>query len=561
MTSVNIDAWTLSSPFGEDEIPTAFSPVQLTLGFEGTNTSVTYTVVETTDGDVEVDLLPSGLESISIDGVEIGPDIDSLYASISQVSWGDGNEAVVFYADDIDTSNDTLESFVFSLSGDALPELTTLQEFLTFFSGVTSSPNIPAGFQAGDVIDLATVPTAEVVPSPPTPEGETTVFNFNALSLSTEAYDEESDEAPDVVSFAPSVFSVELQGDNSTFNYTVEELSGDEAEVNIDADGLQSLSIDGVEIPNMGFDLDAYMTVLTWGEGNQTTILYLDDLDTSNTLEDSIIIEVAGDALPEMTTVADFENFRNTVTDNNANFPAGFQEGDEIDFSSFSSFIEGEGEGEGEGDNTPSDGDDVIVGGAGEDSVLGGDGNDEVRGGAGDDDLRGNAGRDVLYGDEGNDNLKGGKGADMIFGGADADTLKGNKQSDELYGGSGDDTLKGGNGDDLLEGGDGNDNLSGGKKQDTLDGGAGDDILKGGFGADVFIFNGGADVITDFGKGADQLDIDIALGAEGGTTLAEFIAAYGSQVGDDTVFDFGNGNSLTLEDVTLTSLGVSDFIA
>ena len=68
-------------------------------------------------------------------------------------------------------------------------------------------------------------------------------------------------------------------------------------------------------------------------------------------------------------------------------------------------------------------------------------------------------------------------------------------------------------------------------------------------------------MITDFGKGADQIDIDIALGAEGGTTLAEFIAAYGSQVGDDTVFDFGNGNSLTLEDVTLTSLGVSDFIA
>jgi len=78
-------------------------------------------------------------------------------------------------------------------------------------------------------------------------------------------------------------------------------------------------------------------------------------------------------------------------------------------------------------------------------------------------------------------------------------------QADTLDGGAGNDSLSGGRGNDLLLGGDGN---------DTLVGGAGTDTLTGGSGADLFRLTEGADssashtdTITDFGAG-DRLTVD-----------------------------------------------------
>jgi Ca2+-binding RTX toxin-like protein len=66
-----------------------------------------------------------------------------------------------------------------------------------------------------------------------------------------------------------------------------------------------------------------------------------------------------------------------------------------------------------------------------------------------------------------------------------------------------------------LEGRGGADTIDGGGGADTLLGGAGSDRLTGGSGGDTFIFNkgDGHDIITDFGVGADLLDLSSPMSA------------------------------------------------
>jgi Ca2+-binding RTX toxin-like protein len=95
-----------------------------------------------------------------------------------------------------------------------------------------------------------------------------------------------------------------------------------------------------------------------------------------------------------------------------------------------------------------------------------------------------------------------------------------------------------------------------------LEGGAGNDTLTGRGGNDVFVFRAGMgqDTITDFaGNGAATGDaIALALGAAF-DSFAEVMAA-GSQAGSSVVFDFGGGNTLTLQNTTLASLHQNDFL-
>ncbi|MFN6976953.1 MAG: M10 family metallopeptidase C-terminal domain-containing protein, partial [Gemmobacter sp.] len=83
------------------------------------------------------------------------------------------------------------------------------------------------------------------------------------------------------------------------------------------------------------------------------------------------------------------------------------------------------------------------------------------------------------------------------------------------------DVLNGGEGNDMLAGMAGRDVLRGGAGRDSLWGGAGKDRLIGGAGADTFVFERGdsaaddaRDVIVDFGRGADRIDLS-ALFAPG----------------------------------------------
>lgn len=199
---------------------------------------------------------------------------------------------------------------------------------------------------------------------------------------------------------------------------------------------------------------------------------------------------------------------------------------------------------------------DRAFGMAGNDTLYGNGGDDTLGGGTGDDMLFGGAGQDRLLMDAGNDLLDGGAGTDWVViqgaqgvridlgvtgrqdtrmgldiirgvenieGGAGQDTLLGNAQNNLLRGGAGHDRLEGRAGADLLEGGMGNDwmhggmgadRLMGGLGNDTLIGGQGVDMLTGGVGADLFVFRsigdsplGAADLITDFRRGTDRIDL------------------------------------------------------
>jgi hypothetical protein len=84
-------------------------------------------------------------------------------------------------------------------------------------------------------------------------------------------------------------------------------------------------------------------------------------------------------------------------------------------------------------------------------------------------------------------------------------------------------------------------------------------MLAGGLGKDIFAYapGYGADTILDFLQ-ADGDAIDLSSVAGIGSVLDAI--ARGVQLLTDAVFDFGNGEKLTVTNVQIGSLGVSDFI-
>ncbi len=163
-------------------------------------------------------------------------------------------------------------------------------------------------------------------------------------------------------------------------------------------------------------------------------------------------------------------------------------------------------------------GNDKLAGGSGNDTVIANNGNDQLFGGSGDDFLDGGAGNDVLAGAAGNDIIAGGSGADRVLGGADDDTISGGTGSDKLFGlfgndiisgGSEPDLISGGAGEDVVAGGAGNDFVAGGADDDRVLGGTGNDRLRGGLGADRMFGLAGLDDF-DGGDGQDQCVSDSA---------------------------------------------------
>jgi serralysin len=214
------------------------------------------------------------------------------------------------------------------------------------------------------------------------------------------------------------------------------------------------------------------------------------------------------------------------------------------------------------------DGGDVITGNNGADRLFGDDGDDKLTGGLNSDYLSGGNDNDTLLGSAGSDELFGGNGKDKLYGNAGADKLQGESgddllaggiNNDTLDGGDGNDRLQGDNGSDLLAGGAGNDLLKGNAGHDTLDGGYGDDILSGGIGADQFHFGSGEDRIVDFQNEIDTLVLDAMLWGGGARSLSQ-LAEYASLNDDGFVsFDFGNGNTLELLNVTSINVLDNDF--
>jgi len=214
-------------------------------------------------------------------------------------------------------------------------------------------------------------------------------------------------------------------------------------------------------------------------------------------------------------------------------------------------------------------GNDVINGQAGKDILKGNGGNDRLFGGGGNDRLFGNKGSDILNGDNGADKISGGGGNDLIFGDRGRDSLNGGGGNDRMFGGTGNDVLAGGGGNDALfglnnndrlvggggkdalSGGSGRDVMFGGAQSDRLDGGDGNDVLTGGNGRDTFLFQFGddSDVIRDFNLGVDTLRLEGRFFSQIGDA-GDVISEYAQRSGGDTILNFGNGQQITLKDVT-----------
>lgn len=227
----------------------------------------------------------------------------------------------------------------------------------------------------------------------------------------------------------------------------------------------------------------------------------------------------------------------------------------------------------------------MMTGGAGDDALLGAAAPDVLDGAGGGDTLSGRGGNDTLLGWFGDDHLFGGAGADRMKGGAGVDTAHyssaGAGVSVNLSTGIGVFDIAAG---DLLSGvenlvgsgfadtltGDGADNaLHGRGGRDILNGGFGDDTLTGGGGHDRFDFtaaniNGlsgsfGSDRVLDFAAGEGPGDV-LRLVIFGDPVSFAEVLAHSTQVGADTVIDFGGGNAITLVGVDMTTLAPDDFM-
>jgi serralysin len=130
--------------------------------------------------------------------------------------------------------------------------------------------------------------------------------------------------------------------------------------------------------------------------------------------------------------------------------------------------------------------------------------------------IRGTLGDDVLSGTPQKDFADLSAGNDFFFSGSGNDIVLGGRGNDFITGAAGDDDLSGEGGNDKLFGGSGNDKLFGGNDNDTIDGSSGVDNLRGGTGSDRFDFNslldsgtgvGKRDIITDFERNLDKIDL------------------------------------------------------
>jgi len=162
---------------------------------------------------------------------------------------------------------------------------------------------------------------------------------------------------------------------------------------------------------------------------------------------------------------------------------------------------------------------------------------------------------------------------DVGHSGAGNDHVYGQGGVDIIYGASGNDVLDGGEGNDGLRGGSGEDRLIGGAGEDILIGGLGDDILTGGDDADIFKFvdqdhtnshidirDGERDIITDFTKGEDKIDISEILHTDANDTVDSLLQEHKIDItieGSDnlatadlklTISDGNNSQEVVLQD-------------
>jgi arylsulfatase A-like enzyme len=125
-------------------------------------------------------------------------------------------------------------------------------------------------------------------------------------------------------------------------------------------------------------------------------------------------------------------------------------------------------------------------------------------------DLQGNDKPNVITVTDQRDRADGAGGQDFIYTSSGQDVAYGGGHSDYINGGKQDDRIFGDNSQDTLDGGSGHDTLVGGAGDDVLKPNSGNDELRGRGGADIFTFktnSGEKDIITDFRRGTDKMDL------------------------------------------------------
>ncbi len=195
-------------------------------------------------------------------------------------------------------------------------------------------------------------------------------------------------------------------------------------------------------------------------------------------------------------------------------------------------------------------------------------GNDWIVGTIAKETLNGLAGNDSIFASAGDDRADGGTGNDTVYGGTGNDILIGGTGNDVLVGESGSDALYGRSGEDRLFGMAGNDRLTGSGGRDELTGGAGKDVFDFNYLVDSGTTVATRDVIKDFIRGSDKLDLstlDVSafMGTRAFSGTGQVRAV---QSGSDTIVEINlTGStvpemSILVEDVVATALRSSDFI-
>jgi len=223
-----------------------------------------------------------------------------------------------------------------------------------------------------------------------------------------------------------------------------------------------------------------------------------------------------------------------------------------------------------------------LTGSSYNDVLSGNSGSNVLDGGAGADKMNGGAGGDVINGSDGNDTASywgsGAVNVNLATGAASGGNATGDKfvSIENVAGSSYNDVLTGNSGSNVLDGRAGADKLDGGAGTDVIIGGAGKDIMTGGISSDTFVFKAPAeagsgsnrDVITDFQKGVDKIDvsaIDANGSAQGNGTfhfLAQENASFDHKAGALTWHyedKAGSANDATVIQGDLNGDGVHDF--
>lgn len=312
----------------------------------------------------------------------------------------------------------------------------------------------------------------------------------------------------------------------SSFSYTVNlPAPGDEAgdeTIEIDVNDY-TVRLHGITLSGATADLSEFSIFeVDWDDtsGSHTSTVLVPYIDGfvpgMGTINADYIFVIAGDALPDITSPAEWEALDDAV--GGISIPTGtYGPGMDIALTNLGALVS-------ENDLiTGTSGRDLFQSGAGADEVHGLGGNDTLKGGNGADKLFGGGGKDKLFGNGGNDILKGGTGADRLFG---------DGGNDKLFGNGGNDILNGGNGNDRLFGGQGN---------------------------DTFIFSKGADRIADFNATSNLEKIDLS-GVRSIKGFFDLKKNHTAQDESDLVITAANGDTLTLKGLEIGDLDAGDFI-